>query len=99
MNGCIYRTKHGQCVLYSDEGQYNALCDMENCEGRRKSNADRIREMTDEELSHLLGWPCVAFPPWCSINTKCPYMQSEDVSPCDKCALDWLRQEAENDRA
>lgn len=60
------------------------------------TNADRIRAMTDEELATVIAWPYLASPPWCSQHTTCPYI-SEDPTPCDKCALDWLKQEAAND--
>ena len=90
MNGCIYRTEHNKCVLYSDEGRYNSFCDMENCKGRRKSNADRIREMTDEEIAELLDVSCDA-----SRNGTCPNAQLPLVS-CRECWLDWLRQEAKD---
>ena len=54
MTGCIYRTKDGECDLYAEGGKYTAFCEMENCEGRKLSNADRIRTMTDEELATRL---------------------------------------------
>lgn len=57
------------------------------------TNADRIRAMSDEELAVQIAWPYLASPPWCSEHTTCPYI-SEDPTPCDKCALDWLKQEA-----
>ena len=58
------------------------------------TNADRIRAMTDEELAVVIAWPYLASPPWCSEHTTCPYI-NEDPTPCDKCALDWLREEGE----
>ena len=51
MNGCIYRTKDGECDLYAEGGKFTAFCEMENCEGRKLSNADRIRDMDDYELA------------------------------------------------
>ena len=54
MNGCIYRTKDGECDLFAEGGKYTAFCEMENCEGRKMSNADRIRSMSDEELANIL---------------------------------------------
>lgn len=58
-----------------------------------KSNADRIRSMTDEELAYFIAEPSVAPPPWCTEIPVCPHMD-EDIVPCHECALDWLRQEA-----
>lgn len=54
MDGCIYRTKDCECDLYAEGGKYTAFCDMENCKERKPSNADRIRNMTDEELAEWL---------------------------------------------
>ena len=52
-----------------------------------KTNADRIRSMTDEELASLLKNPCDFEPhvqtEWCR-NRSCGY----------QCALDWLKKEA-----
>ena len=60
-----------------------------------KTNADRIRAMTDEELAVQLAFPLMATPPWCSEHDLCPYMNEDhDAVPCDKCALDWLKQKA-----
>ena len=56
------------------------------------TNADRIRSMTDEELATVIALPYLASPPWCANHKTCPYI-SEDPTPCDKCALDWLREE------
>lgn len=55
MDGCIYRTKDGECDLYSEGGKFKAFCDMDGCEGRKPSNADRIRAMTDEELAEWIS--------------------------------------------
>lgn len=59
------------------------------------TNADCIRSMTDEELAGVIAWPHLASPPWCSEHITCPYI-SEDPTPCDKCALDWLQQEVDD---
>lgn len=59
-----------------------------------QTNADKIRQMSDEELATVIAWPYLVSPPWCSQHRTCPYI-SEDPTPCDKCALDWLKQEAE----
>lgn len=63
-------------------------------ERKPKTNGDKIRAMSDEELAFILAWPSVASPPWCSEHLNCPYI-SEDPTPCDKCALAYLRQEVE----
>lgn len=46
------------------------------------TNADRIRQMSDEELAR-----------WCNdYNFNCPPVECEE-NGCEKCWLDWLRQE------
>lgn len=59
-----------------------------------KTNADRIRAMSDEELAFILASPCVEIPPWCVNHPECPHIDKDPV-PCDECALDWLQQEVE----
>lgn len=55
------------------------------------TKADRIRTMTDEQISRLfMGYSC---PP---VDGDCPYLEQEvyrDDRDCGKCWLDWLRQE------
>lgn len=47
-----------------------------------KTNADRIRAMTDEELA---DW-----------HASCPYIDKEcTMKGCVKCVLEWLQQPAE----
>lgn len=60
------------------------------------THADRIRSMSDEELAAMLAWPYIASPSWCAEHTTCPYI-GEDPTPCNKCALGWLKQEATDD--
>lgn len=49
------------------------------------SNADRIREMTDEELADSMK-ECPPHREW----LDCAF-----IGGCKECRLDWLRQEAE----
>lgn len=98
MNGCIYRTKDGECDLYSEGGKYHAFCvGDEPCEGRKPSNADRIRGMSDEELSIALcrcGCPPTAWDEHGVLD--CPKPNEEVCEEvCGSCWLDWLKQEAE----
>lgn len=58
------------------------------------TNADRIRRMTDEELSVILAMQSEISPPWCMANDVCPYID-QDPARCDLCALEWLKREAE----
>ena len=65
--------------------------DCENCTRPSKTNADRIRSMSDEELAALCESGC---PP----RRGCPDLTKEDVDKsyhelCQKCWLDWLKEE------
>ena len=96
MEGCIYRTKDGECDLYSEGGKYHAFCDMDVCEGRRLSHGDKIRAMTDEELAEMhVGVGC---PPGTDLNELCFGENGEELlcTPprCRECWFKWLRQEA-----
>ena len=57
------------------------------------TNADKIRNMDDEDLAMELALPYLISPPWCDEHDTCPYIY-EDPTPCNKCALEWLKQEA-----
>lgn len=53
-----------------------------------KTNADRIRAMSDEELAELLSH---GFP-----QDACDNSCDEFDRPCKPCVLDWLRKEVED---
>ena len=59
-------------------------------ESWRKTNADRIRSMTDEELAGWLDNLTEVMMPWC--DHPCP---DGEQSICKNCISEWLRQEAE----
>ena len=81
---------------------YHNLADSHcfGCDGSgytRPSNADRIRQMTDEELAGMhVGVGC---PPGTDLNELCFDENVEELlcTPprCRECWLKWLRQEAE----
>lgn len=55
---------------------------------KQMTNADRIRSMTDEELTDWYFdkfFPCV---PYCSVFDECP-----EHDDCKICLLEWLKQE------
>ena len=58
------------------------------------TNADRIRSMTDEELARVLAIGCHE-------TRECPticdpiYPYDEVVESCEKCWLEWLKDEGE----
>ena len=73
---------------------YRALYAIQNLLGTSRAfgmhltqtNADRIRAMSDEELAK-----------WCNdYNFNCPPVECKE-NGCEKCWLDWLKQEVERD--
>lgn len=57
---------------------------------RLKSNADRIRSMTDEELAEWLWFKVRKCPPFDVCPSQCTPCEAKDFW------LDWLKQEADN---
>lgn len=55
----------------------------------KHTNADRIRNMSDEELADTLFNSCLEV----MHIDECPY--ADNVGECKKCLLDWLQSEAE----
>lgn len=60
----------------------------------RMTNADRIRAMSDEELANFL-FPLGSCP---VVADGLPFNESAECSDdCEKCWLDWLKQEVDNE--
>ena len=56
------------------------------------TNADRLREMTDEELAWFIGY--YGCPP--NTHNSCPKeFAGEDETDCEACWLKWLKEEVE----
>lgn len=55
----------------------------------KQTNADRIRNMSDEELADTLFNSCLEV----MYIDECPYV--DNVGMCKKCILEWLQSEAE----
>lgn len=51
---CIYFEKDGKCRKFSDNTAIS-YCVMGPCPEQKLSNADRIRDMSDEELAEFLS--------------------------------------------
>ena len=76
--------ENGMCTLNEEDYSYHS-----NGRERRKTNADRIRAMTDEELAEYI----------CKVQYRegdvCPPTHNCAVDKaCVKCWLDWLKEEA-----
>ena len=70
----------------------NGECDGE-C-GRKQTNADRIRAMSDEELAEFLAEERTA--PSCTAKCHKDYeIYGELRTFCSDCWFEWLKQEAE----
>lgn len=67
----------------------SVCCSYQGCpdrwEAKPKTNADRIRNMEDEELAKTLSGEEIY--PWC--KESCKYIN------CYDCVLAWLKQEAD----
>lgn len=57
-----------------------------------KTNADRIRAMTDEELARFRAYGCCPENRYMN-DYECDYFHGD----CEKCWLDWLKQEVTDD--
>lgn len=68
---------------------------------RHKTNADRIRAMTDEELAKFLikAHDCEVHIPFCQNKPECNEMLDAgvDIPPenCEACMMAWLHRPAE----
>ena len=97
---CVHYN-NGRCKKFSDD-KYTSWCEAEGlCEHREPSNADRIREMSDEELAefvtHINPTNCqdCAF----SVGWRCQ-PDRDDYSDFDKCKEGrkrWLKQPAKEE--
>lgn len=86
LNGSINSTCNCQHNSNSRDNEPCCRCDS------RKTNADRIRNMSDEELAesnlcpHMVNWKRGNYD-------TCVHPNDKDA--CKKCMLDWLQSEAE----
>lgn len=81
------------CQRNSNSRENESCCKCDS----RQTNADRIRNMSDEELASVLFSGCID-----SMDLEeCPYASESELDNnkirkiCKKCTLDWLQSEAE----
>ena len=97
---CIYFEKGGKCRKFSDNTAIS-YCVMGPCPEQKLSNADRIRDMSDEELSDI--FLRADFCKYCEhekdgvCNYICAYPNIPLYGGCKQAALTWLQQPAEED--
>ena len=92
---CIYFEKDGKCRKFSDNTAIS-YCVMGPCPEQKLSNADRIRDMSDEELAGFISRIEIGdFGPQVYGKTFCDMCKGQ--YECDDCRLWWLQQPAEED--
>lgn len=86
------------CADFCPVANYPEICKFAEIEGKKRTNADKVRAMTDDELVNLfLRFPC---PPNRHGEedgrsyTECP--TDETIHNCRECIQDWLKQEVQN---
>ena len=86
---CCYGVRTGAMVFCSEDNGYvdgePTMCSWFKPIVRPKTNADRIRAMSDEELAEFMD----------AANACKNFRECDDNWTCDVCWLDWLRLEAE----
>ena len=92
---CVYFEKDGKCRKFSDDTVIS-YCVMGPCSEQKLSNADRIRDMSDEELAEFISRIEIGdFGPQVYRKTFCDMCKGQ--YECDDCRLWWLQQPAEED--
>ena len=81
-----YETNHTCNCKHNSNSRDNEPCCR--CDSRH-TNAERIRNMSDEELMDTLFNSCLEYM---QID-ECPY--ADNVGMCKKCISEWLQSEAE----
>ena len=80
------------CFFTADELPDGYAFSVQHAPGKKITNGDHIRSMTDEELIAMLG-----------TNTLCDWIQDNDAGfcdnhgSCDGCLAEWLRKPYEED--
>ena len=92
---CVYFEKDGKCRKFSDDTVIS-YCVMGPCPEQKLSNADHIRDMSDEELSEFISRIEIGdFGQQVYGKTFCDMCKGQ--YECDDCRLWWLQQPAEED--
>lgn len=90
---CVYFEKDGKCRKFSDDTVIS-YCVMGPCPDETPTNADRIRAMTDEELSKFL----CDFRAGSAGEHHCAGCKAEEYCRTGHNGMiDWLQQPAKED--
>ena len=94
---CIYFEKDGKCRKFSDDTVIS-YCVMGPCSEQKLSTADRIRDMSDEELANtmysnpiFIVCDAVCKDDCAAIDT----LNDTKEDACKRTILEWLRQPSE----
>ena len=97
---CIYFGKNGRCRKFSDDTTVS-YCVMGPCPEQTLSNADRIRDMSDEELVDIFlradFCKCCEHEKDGVCNYVCAYPNIPLYEGCKQAALKWMKKPAEED--
>ena len=93
---CVYYD-NGKCKKFSDN-EVTSWCIEGPCKDKTPSNADRIRAMSDEELTTFME--CFGCGHYCSeqerLGNEASFFQGEKCDEkCEQHILEWLKQPAE----
>ena len=87
---CVYCTEDLHCAKYTEPG-YESWCVLGPCTAETPSNGDRIRRMSDEELTEWVK-SIVCKSRSCG---NCPF---NDWCNLDRGIADWLKSPVEGDK-
>lgn len=94
---CKYKSRvwdNGWCNIAC---MYCTFTQERNCEHNKKTNADRIRSMSDEELAAKISSRCIS-DIVCGGNCKAfATLDKTSQQKCVEIVLDWLQQPAEEE--
>ena len=95
------RDKYGLCAAGLGKCESDCVFYMRT---KKPTNADRFRSMTDVNLAKILiAEPIAEKIPFCQNKPECSALLDSEVDipqeKCLQCALDWLRQPAEESSA
>ena len=83
----VAKYNHGEYCYVNAINIVNQLAE----EYKPRTNADKVREMTDEELAELLGKCCCVT----KSDEDCIHFYDDEVD-CNKCVREWLQSEVKD---
>lgn len=96
---CIYFEKDGKCRKFSDDTVIS-YCVMGPCPEQKLSNADRIRDMSDEELANEMRERSISTICDIVCQGECKAIATLNKTSnevCKEIIMKWLQQPAEEE--